>query len=435
MSAPVDLAASTDPAADPPAVLPLRERAALRDRLLLHRLEHLLPELMRREGVDLWILVAREYNEDPVLATMLPSGWLETARRRTILLLHDRGPEEGVERLAVIRYDVGDFYQSAWNPEEQPDAWARLAELVAERDPGRIAVNTSGTFALADGLTASEDDALRAALGEHAARLVPAGALAVGWLETRTAPELEVYPSVVALAHDILARGLSDEAVEPGVTTTDDLEWWLREEVARLKLGTWFHPSASVQRAGGDERSGSFASEDAAKTIQRGDLVHVDFGIKYLGLNTDTQQHAYVLKEGETEAPAGLVAALAAGNRLQDVFTAEFVTGRTGNAILAAALARAEAEGLDATIYTHPLGLHGHAAGPTIGLWDQQGGVPGTGDHPLHPGTCYAIELNAAVEVPEWGETVRVMLEEDALFDGETVRYLDGRQTELHLIR
>ncbi len=427
----------TPAAEDPvPALLPLRERAALRDRWLAHRLDTLLPALMRREGVDCWVLVAREYNEDPVLATMVPSAWLETARRRTILVFHDRGPEQGVERLAVARYDIGDAIAGSWSPEEQPDQWARLGELLRERDPARLAVNTSSTFALADGLSKSEHDALVDAVGpELAARIVPAERLAVGWLETRTAPELEAYPSLVAVAHGIIAEGLSDAVITPGETTTEDVEWWFREEVAARKLDTWFHPSVSVQRAGGDARDGSFASEDAARPIERGDLVHVDFGIVSLGLHTDTQQHAYVLREGETDAPDGLKRALAVGNRLQDLFLAEFRTGRTGNEILAAALAAARAEDIDATIYTHPLGLHGHAAGPTIGLWDRQDGVPGTGDHPLFPDTCYAIELNAAVHVPEWDETVRIMLEEDAHFDGERVRWLDGRQTALHLVR
>ncbi|NNF58413.1 MAG: Xaa-Pro aminopeptidase, partial [Rhodothermaceae bacterium] len=148
-----------------------------------------------------------------------------------------------------------------------------------------------------------------------------------------------------------------------------------------------------------------------------------------------TQQQAYVLRPGETAAPAGLVAGLAAANRVQDLLTAQFETGRSGNAILRAALDAARAEGLAATIYTHPIGFHGHGAGPTIGLWDQQGGVPGRGDYPLFPNTAHSIELNAAVAVPEWGDkTIRFMLEEDAFFDGETVTYIDPRQEALLLI-
>lgn len=423
------------PSSDPmPTILPLRQRAEVVDRWLEERLDTVVPLVMRRHGVDMWIVAAREYNEDPVIETMLPATWM-AARRRTVLVFHDRGPDEGVERLAVARYDIGTFPR-AWEPEEQPDQWRRVADIVRERDPERIAIDRSTTFALADGLTSTEYEGLREALPvRYRERLVSEPGLAIGWLETRIPAEMEVYPQIVRIAHRIIAEGLSERAVQPGVTTTEDLSWWYRERVEALGLDVWFHPSVSVQRADGEERSGDFSGREGERVIRPGDLVHVDFGITYLRLNTDTQQHAYVLKAGETTAPEGLRRGLEVGNRLQDVLTDEFRSGRPGNAILAAALERAEAEGIDATIYTHPIGFHGHGAGPTIGLWDRQGGVPGKGDYPLHPNTAHSIELNAAVSIPEWdGKEIRIMLEEDAFFDGETVRYLDGRQTELHLI-
>jgi Xaa-Pro aminopeptidase len=416
---------------EPARVLPLRERAATIDAWLRQRLDTLVPTLMRREGIDLWILVAREYDEDPVVETMLPGTWLR-ARRRTILVFHDLGGERGAERFSISRYDVGGLFPGAWNPAEEPDQWKRLASLVAERDPDRIGISQSREFALADGLSSTEHERLRAALPERLrGRLVSAERLAIGWLETRTKEELAFYPSLCALAHRILADGFA--AVRPGVMTTQDLEWWYRERVEELHLDTWFHPTVDLQRPGLGDPAVSFARRGEAETIQPGDLLHVDFGITYLRLNTDTQQHAYVLRPGESAPPEGLVRALAVGNRLQDVLTGEFRTGLSGNQILAAALARAKAEGLAATIYSHPLGFHGHGAGPTIGLWDQQGGVPGTGDYPLYPNTAYAIELTAAVDVPEWGQ-VKIQLEEDAWFDGETVRYCNGRQTVLHSI-
>lgn len=420
-----------------PAVLPLRERAAVEDRWLEARFETILPELMRREGIDLWIVAAREYNEDPVIETMLPATWM-AARRRTILVFFDRGPQQGVERLAVARYDIGRFFRSAWNPESEPDQWRRLAQLVAERNPKAIGLNRSAHYGHADGLTATEYEALMAALPERLrGRVVSAERLAVGWLERRSPEEMQVYPHIVRIAHAIIAEGLSEAVVTPGVTTTQDVEWWYRERIEALKLDTWFHPSVSVQRADTPEGGflANFSKRPEANVILPGDLLHVDFGITYLGLNTDTQQHAYVLRPGETAAPDGLRRALAVGNRLQDVLTGHFATGRTGNEILRAALDQARAEGIQATIYTHPIGVHGHAAGPTIGMWDRQEGVPGPGDYPLYPHTAYSIELNAAVPVAEWGgKTIRVMLEEDAYFDGEGVWYLDGRQTELLLI-
>lgn len=418
--------------ADVPGILSMRERAAVQDRWLEDRLDTVVPALMRREGIDLWIVAAREYNEDPVIETMLPATWL-AARRRTVLVFHDDGAE--VERLAVARYDVGPFPR-AWDPEAQPDQWARVAEIVAERDPERIAVNRSETFALADGLSGTEYDGLMAALPErYRQRVISGERLAVGWLETRTPAEMAVYPTVVRIARAILHEGLSEAAITPGVTTTDNLAWWYRDRVRALGLTTWFHPGVSVQRAETGGRDGDFSGRPGAEVIRPGDLVWVDFGISYLGLQTDTQQMAYVLRPGETAAPAGLADGLAAANRVQDLLTAAFEAGRSGNAVLAAALAAAASEGLDATIYTHPIGLHGHGAGPTIGLWDQQGGVPGRGDYPLFPNTAHSIELNAAVAVPEWdGQTVRFMLEEDAFFDGEAVEYIDPRQEELLLI-
>jgi Xaa-Pro aminopeptidase len=418
---------------EPATVLPLDAQAERIDGWLRNRLDALVPALMRREGIDTWVLIAREYDEDPVVETMLPATWLR-ARRRMILVFHDAGPQMGVERFSISRYDVGGLFPGAWNPTQEPDQWKRLASLLGERDPARIAVDRSSTFALADGLSSTEYEAFLAALPERLrSRVVPAEPLCIGWLETRTAEELVEYPGIVALAHRIIAEGF--RSVRPGNTTTDELEWWYRERILELGLSTWFHPSVSVQRRGeGDERV-SFARRSGPQVIQAGDLVHLDFGITYLRLNTDSQWHAYVLAPGESEAPAGLREALAVGNRLQDLLTGAFVAGRTGNQILADTLAKAREAGIEATIYSHAIGLHGHGAGPTIGMWDQQEGVPGTGDVPLRANTAYAIELAAAVPVAEWGgQKVKIQLEDDALFDGQAVRWLAGRQTELFLI-
>jgi Xaa-Pro aminopeptidase len=421
-----------DPAT--PEVLSMENRAAVINDWLDTRLDTVVAQAMRAADVDLWIVSGREYNEDPVLKTMLPATW-QSARRRTILVFHDQGPEAGVERLAISRYDVGDLFRSAWDKEEQPNQWARLAEVVRERDPDRIAVNRSETFALANGMTDTEYAQLRDALpARYRNRLVSGEGVAVRWLETRIEGERTVYPQVVRLARSIIATGLSEQVIQPGVTTTADVQWWYRERIRALNLTAWFHPTVSVQRPD-STRSGDFSSEQGARVIQPGDLLHVDLGISYLRLHTDTQQHAYVLRPGETEAPDGLQHGLRVANRLQDLLTSEFAVGRTGNEVLSAALAAADSAGIDATIYSHPIGLHGHAAGPLIGLWDQQDGVPGRGEVPLRPNTAYSIELNAAVDVPEWGgQEVLFRLEEDAIFTGETVRYLDGRQTHLYLI-
>ena len=419
-----------------PQILPMRERAALIDRWMDVRVETVLPVLMRRAGIDLWVIISREYNEDPVLRTFLPSTW-QSARRRTILMIYDPGGDQPLETLAIARYDVGSTFRKAWDKELHGDQWKRLAELIAERNPDRIGLNYSSTFALADGITRTEYELFTESLAPALRnRITSAEELAIGWLETRTPDEMAVYPQIVRIAHDILGEGLSDSVIQPGVTTTNDVAWWYRDRIRELKLTAWFHPSVSIQRANAQalDMKASIAARHDDSVIQPGDLLHVDFGITYLRLNTDTQQHAYVLRPGETDVPDDLREAFARGNRLQDILTGNFAAGRSGNEILAASLSQAKEEGITASIYTHPIGFHGHAAGPTIGLWDQQGGVPGRGDYPLYPNTAHSIELYAESDVPSWGKPVRIKLEEDAFFDGSTTWYIDGRQKAIFLI-
>ncbi|MCI0543244.1 MAG: M24 family metallopeptidase [Actinobacteria bacterium] len=411
----------------------LQSQAQRHDERLLRRLETLVPGLMERADLDVWVVAGREYNEDPVLATMLPAEWLGTARRRTILVFIRR--EGAVERLAVARYAVGDLFPPAWDPVTQPDQWARAAEFIGEADPRRIGIDVSPSFALADGLSSTEHDRLVAALPPHLrTRIVSAEMAAIGWLETRTPEEVDIMREACGVAHDMLRRALSSEVIRAGETTTKEVEWWLRGMVRSAGHGDWFHPTCSVQRPGESRREG-FATAPAEEVVQTGDLVHIDFGIVYDGYCTDQQQHGYVPRPGEKEAPEGLTEGLGLANRLQDVLMGEFVTGRTGNQILAAARDRAAREGIDGLIYTHPLGMHGHAAGPTIGLWDRQEAIPGAGDYPLWPDTCHSIELMARHPVVEWdGKIVQFMLEEDAWFDGRECLFLEGRQTEIWVI-
>lgn len=431
--------AAAQEAQDPamPEVFSMRERADVIDRILRERLDTVVPMLMREQGVNMWVMIAREYNEDPVVKTMLPARWLN-ARRRTILIFFDPDPASGdgaIERIAVSRYAVGDLFEAAWVPEEQPDQWARLAEIIAERDPARIAVNVSSLHALADGMTATQYREMRDALPpRYRDRIVETHELGVGWLETRTPAEMALYPDIVRMAHAIIAEGFSENVITPGETTADDVVWWYRDRIREAGFTTWFHPSVSIQRNEAALADMETFHGEADTVIRPGDLLHVDFGITYLRLNTDTQHHAYVLRPGERDAPAGLKAGLAAANRVQDILISEFRAGDTGNEILARALARVRDEDLGGTIYSHPIGYHGHAAGASIGFWDNQEADP-RGEHPLRPNTAWSIELNAIRPVPEWGgQEVRFALEEDAYFDGEAVRFIDGRQDRFHLI-
>ena len=413
----------------------LRAAAARQDALLDARLDTLVPPLMARAGLDAWVLLSGEYAEDPVLATMLPATWLATARRRTILVFL-RATDGSVRRHAIARYAVGDAFPASWDQTKEPDQLQGLGDLLAEADPQRIGLNISPTFPLADGLTAGSRDAVLAALPrELVGRVVSAESPAIGWLETRLPEERVSMADACRESHRYLRRALSAEVIVPGRTTTTDVEWWLRDAVASAARGSWFHPTVAVQQRGGLGVRNSFATPPGELVIMPGDLVHIDFGIVASGYCTDQQQHGYVLRPGEIAAPAGLQTAIVRANRLQDLLMAQFGVGRTGNEILRGTLESAHAEGLDALVYTHPIGLHGHAAGPTIGLWDAQDGVPAQGDYAVYPSTAYSIELQVRSAVAEWdGQIVQAMLEEDAWFDGEGCTFLDGRQTELWLI-
>nr|MBA3525104.1 Xaa-Pro aminopeptidase [Geodermatophilaceae bacterium] len=318
--------------------LPIRAQAAQIDRWLDERLHTVLPALLDRAGIDTWIVSAREYHEDPVMAALLPGEW-HSARRRTILVLH-RTPD-GVDAEAVARYPVGTAYTPVWQgngaaaggpatetrdpetgaPETQ---WEALRRVVAARDPRRIGLDTSSTFALADGLSATEERAVLAALGPLAARVASAEAVAIGLLETRLPAEIEAAHELNALAHTVIADAYA--AVTVGTTTALDVAWWIDQRFADLGTPSWFRATVDVQRRG---VALGAVPEDAV--VLPGDLLHCDVGLVSCRLHTDTQQNAYVLQSGETTAPRGLVDALTVGNRMQDLTCAALTTGGTGN--------------------------------------------------------------------------------------------------------
>jgi hypothetical protein len=384
-------------------------------------------------GIDMWILISREYNEDPVLKTMLPATWLN-ARRRTILVFYRNKEKNTIEKLAVARYNFGENIISAWDKEKEPDQWKRLMQIIEERNPKSIGLNYSTYFNISDGIVKTDYDAfMRNLPNKYKSNVKSAEKLAIGWIETRTETEMVIYNQLVDITHDVIAEAFSEKVITPGITTTTDVEWWMREKVTSLGLETWFHPSVDVQRTA--EELGShlyaFSNRPEDMVILPGDLVHCDFGITYLRLNTDCQELAYVLKPNEKSPPQFLVNALKDGNRVQDIFTSNFRTGKTGNAILAESLSASRAQGLRPSIYTHPLGAYGHSSGTTLGMWDSQGGVPVTGDYPLHNNTVYAIELNTTVTIPEWKTDIRIMLEEAGFWGLDGFRYVNGRQTKL----
>ncbi len=421
----------------------LREQAAVQQEWLRYRLDSVLPALMRRHHVAMWVVPMREYNEDPVFWSLV-SATAFFARRRTIYVFYDRGPAAGVERLALGGASQGGLY-AAYHAAEAIDPsigrrpelvgqvqWDLLAGAIEERDPATIAVDISTTHAFADGLSAGEWEQLQAVLPEkYRARIVRAERLPLEYQEIRVPTMLPVYRRLMQLVWGTIDTAFSRKVITPGKTTTDDVAWWMRQRVNDLGFGTWFHTDVDVQRRGVD------LSDSTNVVIQRGDVLHCDFGITALGLNTDTQHMGYVLRAGEKDVPDGLKQVLKNSNRLQDLLLAEMRPGRTGNDVLAAALAQMRAAGLSGTIYTHPIGDRGHGAGPLIGLWDHQEGVPGRGDVELIPNSWFSIELQATTPVPEWGnQPVRSAQEEDAELgaDGQ-MRWILRRQTEFHVVR
>ena len=412
-------------------ILPLRDRAHIIDAIQKDRIQNLLPKLMQEQNLDLWVLITREYNEDPVVKTLLPPTWLN-ARRRTILVFSKT--KNGVDAVAISRYNFGNNIRSIWNKEKQPDQWLALSEYIQSQKPQQIGINVSEYYGIADGLVKTDYEGMMKALPKaYQNKVVSAEKLAVRWIETRTSVEMILFSQLVEITHNIISKAFSAKVITPGATTTEDVVWWLREKVLEMGLDTWFHPTVDVQRSG---KSDLYAFDGKSKydVINPGDLLHCDFGISYLTLNTDCQELAYVLKPGEIRAPSYLEEALSKGNAVQDHLTKNYKKGKTGNAILKQAISDSKAEGLRPQIYTHPLGFFGHSAGTTIGMWDSQEGVPGTGDHPMHEGTVYAIELNTKVFIPEWEKDIRVMLEEAGYFGHEGFRYVNGRQKKLLLV-
>jgi hypothetical protein len=435
----------------------LREQADVQQRWLERRMQTVLPALMKKHGVSFWVVPMREYNEDPVF-TSIVSPTTFAARRRTIYVFHDRCASDSaaartgtdcVDRIALGGTSQGGVFravrstQTAAGPagaraERQAELWGDeqwqvLKDLVAAQKPRAITVNTSTVWAFSDGLSSGEEAGMRRALGpEWAGRIRSSPDLAVELIATRLPEEEVFYRRMQEVVWGIIDTAFSNVVITPGVTRTQDVVWWMRQKVNDLGLGSWFQPSVSVQRMG-------MTAEQLGDNpvIQRGDVLHCDFGIVASRLNTDTQHMGYVLRDGETEPPAGIRLALANSNKLQDIVMSELRPGRTGNEILRASLERMRAAGISGTVYTHPIGMHGHGAGPLIGLWDYQDGVPGRGDAKVIPSMWFSIELQATTRVPEWnGQPVRSAQEEDAIVAADgAVRWALGRQTKYWLVR
>ncbi|MDK2597438.1 M24 family metallopeptidase [Pseudoalteromonas obscura] len=418
-----------------PAVLTFKERVKPVNNMVADRLDNLLPKLMQEADLDMWLVINREYGEDKLFYTLVPQPTF--AARRTTLLVFSKNSDGSVERFSVSRYPIGKLYPTVWKGGSNEQQWQRLAEVITKRDPKRIGINMSENWALADGLSVGLHKQLRKYLpNKYQNRLVSAENLVLRWLETRSEKELNVYPQVVTIARRVIAEAFSNKVITPGVTTTTDVEWYLRERFEALQLRPWFQPYVNIQRRGDNPAKDEVFMGKYNRVILPGDIIHTDVGICYLSLCTDTQEMGYVLKTNEKEVPTGLQKALAIGNQWQDILTSNFKSGLTGNQILANTIRQSKAANIISSTYTHPLGFVGHASGPTIGMWDNQGPTPIQGDWKLFPNTVYAIEGNIKTQLPEWdNQWIQIKLEQDAVFDGKNVWYLAGRQTQWHIIR
>jgi Xaa-Pro aminopeptidase len=431
----------------------LREQAALQQEWLRKRVDSILPTLMRNHEIDMWVVPMREYNEDPVFVALVAPETF-AARRRTIYVFFDKCAADArppsaacVERLALGGTSQGGVFEALrstkkaagdigrgqqaelWGDEQ----WQVLGTVIAERNPRVIGINRSTVFAFSDGLSSGELKGMSAALGEKwTSRFKDAEALPLEFLAARLPEEEAFFRRMQELVWSMTEEMFSSKAITPGSTRTSDLVWWWRQRVNDLGLGTWFQPSVDVQRQGVTaEKLGT------DPIIERGDLLHCDVGITVARLNTDTQHLAYVLRQDQTDAPEGLRRALANSNALQDIVLEEIRPGRSGNEILAVSRERMKEKGIEGTVYSHAIGFHGHGAGPLIGLWDYQDGVPGRGDAKVIPGMWWSIELQTTTPVPEWGgQPVRMAQEEDAIIgaDGK-IRWALRRQDKLFLVR
>ncbi len=411
-------------------LFPISKQAALSTRILSQRFEQILPWAMEQSGFDFWIVLSRENCEDPIIRTLFTWDMPE-ARRISILMFHRDKSTGKIRRMAVGMHspDMAQLYENVQLPNES--VWEAAGRVVRSLDPERIAVNRSQYYGFCDGLSSTLLEQLREALGtQYADRIQDGEDLTVRWLQRVTPLEKETMKVLTHVTHEIIDYTFSPDFIRPGVTTTSDVEWEMRRIMNELGYLYWFGPDVDLQRRG------SSVTRMFEETIQPGDLLHCDIGINgvYVHLHTDMQWVAYVRKEGEETAPADLQKLLDAGNRFRDIVRAEMQTGRKGNDIFASAMEKAKAEGLKPMLYTHPLGTFGHGAGPSIGMYTNQGFVPGTGERCVEDETCYALELNVCGDVPCWDNQNVFMYLEEVVCNSGGVDYVDGHQTQLMLL-
>lgn len=423
---------SSEPIPAMPKLLSQREQMDVREKWLMKRLGSMLLPMMKRHGVEMWIVVNEEFHNDPVTEHIVPP--IPMVGRRDIFVFIDQG--QRIERVAMVRYDeerLKNHYRMLMPARDK--FGEELKKLVDGRNPKTIVLNIGGTRGQQSGLTYDGYKFLAETLGaENEKKFVSASNLLTEFFDTRLPEELEHYRTAVLATDIITRRAFSNEVITPGKTTVSDVRWWMIQQVNNLGLGIWFQPDLRVQRraktTGTTQQFLSTADENVV--LERGDLIHVDFGLNYMGLSTDWQKHGYILKTGEKDAPAGLKAALKNTNRLQDIIFNIARPGMTGTEVYDQTMAECKKQGIDAMIYSHPIGTHGHGLGPSIDFRRNIGG----GANKILPGSYMSIELNTSTNIPEWNnQRVTIMAEDDAHMTQTGYKFFRPRQTEFYLMR
>jgi hypothetical protein len=408
-------------------IKPIIERERITDKWLLSRLQNLLPPLMKKHEMEMWITIGREYNEDPISTTLFPSA-INSSRRLTVFVFVKELEKDHVNRYVISSNKEFEPYYTCYPCKSGDSPFHAIREIMDTYHPKKIAINKSAHFAFCDGLSETYYETLIDTIGiPHTDKLISSEMLAADWLQLRTVSEIEMYQELVMITKSIVKSALSNEVIVPNETTTKNVVHWIRQKVMDLGLQTSFYPTVDIQRK-------DASADRVIGTILHGDIIHIDFGIQYLGLCTDTQQLAYVLHPYEKEVPQGLQHALVIGNQFEDLFFESCRLGMTGNQIFNEVIKKAESIGIFAMLYSHPIGYHCHGAGPIIGLYDKQEDIPVRGELSIQNNTCYAMEFNIRCYIPEWNQEIPIYLEETVCFKEEKMVYLAGRQTKFHII-
>ncbi len=418
-----------------PKLLTVREQQALRETWLKKRLDTLLLPMMRREKIDMWIVVNEEFHADPVTAYIAPP--LPYVGRREFFIFSDRGGDK-LDRIALVRYGeehLKYFFEVLTPPGR--DIATTLQRIVEERKPKTIALNMGGTRGATNGLTHDAYKFLSETLGaDNTSHFVSAAPLIVEYMDTRLPEELETYRTAVELTDLITQRAFSNEVIKPGKTTVGDVRFWWLQQVNNFGLDVWFQPDMRIQRKNQDAtKSQQFLDvADESMVIQRGDVIHIDCGLNYMGLSTDWQKMGYVLREGEKDVPEGLKKALTNTNRLQDALFTHIKPGAKGFEVYDATMADMKNLGIEAMIYSHSIGNQGHALGASVDFRRPTTGTPL--EPPFREGSYTSIELNTSTPVPEWGgQKVTMMMEDDAYLTNDGMKWFRPRQTAFYVIR